>query len=146
MISDRLYNYGIVEALKLQSQISPTYFYYFLYKASMGFGEYESKGQTDLGICHGEDVLLIFHSVLRDDLPLNAEESLLSRQLIAMYSNYSKTGIPSIHGVQFEQIHSGHLNYMEIKGPTQFESKMFADKSFGNSDFFDETLNFRIEN
>ena len=59
-MSDRMYNYGISKSLQIQSKISPTYFYFYQFKSVYALGELMSGGRTDLGVAHGEDVLIIF--------------------------------------------------------------------------------------
>ena len=153
IVSDRLYNYGAIKALNLQSQISQTFFYHFQYKSLYGVGEMLSyQNAVNLGVAHGEDVLLVFKVGERKALPYSEEEQLMIKSLIDLYFNFADKNVAVYEDTELIAVTKGQLNTMEIYGPAKFENIVKAD--FANSQFWDdlgikdyngETLNIKTE-
>lgn len=50
MISDRLFNNDFIKAIKLQSEVAPTYYYHFQFKSRSGLGEGMSGSYDNIGL------------------------------------------------------------------------------------------------
>uniref|UniRef100_A0A182T512 COesterase domain-containing protein n=1 Tax=Anopheles maculatus TaxID=74869 RepID=A0A182T512_9DIPT len=96
IISNRLYFAGVTETAKLIHPYTNLYLYYDLYKAVYGVGEALSHHDEPglLGVAHGDDVLLIFPSVLRDEIPYTEEEMKVVDTFVAMYESFAKGDKP----------------------------------------------------
>ncbi|CAO1363125.1 unnamed protein product [Diamesa serratosioi] len=137
IVSDRLYNYGAIKAINLQSQISPTFFYHFQYKSLFGLGEMLSEQKAvNLGVAHGEDVLLIFKVGERKKLPYSAEELLMIGSLTELYFNFADKNVAVYQETALKEITTGQFNTMEIYATDKFEN-IFKD-DFANSEFWDD--------
>lgn len=164
MISDRLYKYGINKAIGLQAGFSQTFFYNYNFKTLFGLAEYMS-GQTEvnlgkskslketkpvlkilkiLGTAHGEDVLLMFHSIFRDDVPLSEDEVRMRISLIDMLLGFSFQDKIFFGEIEMEPISKDDIEYLNIKSLEDYEIKKFGD--YGNASFWDEILHYANEN
>ncbi|CAO1323800.1 unnamed protein product [Diamesa hyperborea] len=137
IVSDRLYNYGAIKAINLQSQISATFFYHFQYKSLYGVGEMLSyQNVTNLGVAHGEDVLLVFKVGERNELPYSEEEKLMTESLTELYFNFADKNVAVYEDTELLAVTNGQLNTMEIYGPGKFENIVKED--FANTQFWDD--------
>lgn len=91
IISNRLYFAGVTESAKLMQPHTDVYLYQDHYKSKYGVGEALSHRDEPglLGVAHGDDVLLIFPSVLRENIPFTAEEMKVVDRFVAMYEAFS---------------------------------------------------------
>lgn len=87
-----------------------------------------------LGISHGEDVLLIFKTVLRK-VSYSEEETLMIKSLIDLWYNFATKNIPSFNGFEIEMSASDNVKCLEIFSPKQFKMKSL-DESFGQVNFW----------
>uniref|UniRef100_A0A182MH74 carboxylesterase n=1 Tax=Anopheles culicifacies TaxID=139723 RepID=A0A182MH74_9DIPT len=96
IISNRLYFAGVTESAKLMHPFTDLYLYYDLYKSKYGVGEALSHHDEPglLGVTHGDDVLLIFPSILREKLPYTEEEMKVVDRFVAMYESFAKGDTP----------------------------------------------------
>ena len=142
MLSDRIYNYGISKALQLQSKIAPTHFYLYQFKAEYALGEMMSGGRTELGVAHGDDVLIIFP--LDGRSPLNADEEEMTSKLIKMYIMFANENVAQFGGVPIIRVQLKTIKYMDIKSPTQYRMNLFEEEFYGNQKFWDKVLNYQL--
>jgi len=98
IISDRLYKYGLSQAMRLQGSITPAFFYHFRFKTVYGDGEDMSQNDEGFGVAHGEDVYLLYSTEdLRGSVrPYTFDEKRMIKLLLDMYLSFSKTGKPSL--------------------------------------------------
>lgn len=99
IITDRLFVTGTQKSIKLQSKTtsSPIYMYYYKFPVIYGLEESMSKRDIDLGIAHGDDIILYYDTPIRNSLhPLNDEEKLMQTKLIDFYYNYIRFGYVNI--------------------------------------------------
>uniref|UniRef100_A0A182PB60 carboxylesterase n=1 Tax=Anopheles epiroticus TaxID=199890 RepID=A0A182PB60_9DIPT len=96
IVSNRLYFTGVTESAKLMHPFTNVYVYYDTYKSKYGVGEALSHHDEPglLGVAHGDDVLLIFPSVLRDEVPFTDEEMQVVDRFVAMYESFAKGDKP----------------------------------------------------
>ena len=87
-----------------------------------------------LGISHGEDVLLIFKTVLRK-ISYSEEEKLMIKSLIDLWYNFATKSIPSFNGFEIEMSSSDNVKCLEIFSPKQFEMKSLSE-TFGQVKFW----------
>lgn len=82
--TDRYFRHGIAVAAKYQRKLNV---YSFNFPLQYGFGGFlsNSENATDLGISHGDDLLLIYDNLLRKDKQFNDAEQKMSDLLIKMY-------------------------------------------------------------
>lgn len=96
------------------------------------------------GISHGEDVLLIFDTIIRQDVELNEAELQMASQLIDVLINFSYNDEIKFDNIQIGQINSKNPLFLNIQGPGICQVEPLTN--FGNKKFWDETINFQIEN
>lgn len=99
IITDRLYAVGIQKSVKLQSvnANTPTYFYYFKFNSVYGVeNAFVPDVDHDLGVAHGDDVLLIYEVDFRSIVPYTSEELKMQKLLIDMYFNYATNGFVTL--------------------------------------------------
>ncbi|KAL1399864.1 hypothetical protein pipiens_007889 [Culex pipiens pipiens] len=118
MISNRLYFTGVVTSAKLMQVHSPIYLYYDVYKTKYGVGELLAKSMKNYGVAHGEDVLLVFKSVLRDEIPYTEEELLVAGKFVAMYDTFARESVARFGDVDIPRMDRADLvRFLEIKHP-----------------------------
>lgn len=144
MVSDRLYKYGLSQAVRIQGSISPAYFYHFRFKTVFGDGEDMSRNDKGFGVAHGEDVYLLYSTEdLRGDIrPYTIDEKLMIEMLLDMYYTFSRTGKPSLGDYetpQFDIRQPQALKHACIDGPDSIGTAAVDD--FGEEEFW-ESLKF----
>lgn len=92
IITDYLYIVGIHKSILLQSSLMPVYAYGFDYKTTYGYGERMSNRSHVTGIAHGEDIVLIYESSMRNGHPYTMEEIQVMNLLLDMYETFASTG------------------------------------------------------
>jgi hypothetical protein len=97
-----------------------------------------------VGVSHGEDVLLIFDTIIRQGIELNDEELQMVSRLIDMLINFSHTDEIKFNGIQLSSIKNDKPLFLNIHGPRNFKVEPLTN--FGNKKFWDETINYQIEN
>ncbi|XP_039445061.1 venom carboxylesterase-6-like [Culex pipiens pallens] len=118
MISNRLYFTGVVTSAKLMQVHSPIYLYYDVYKTKYGVGELLAKSMKNYGVAHGEDVLLVFKSVLRDEIPYTEEELLVAGKFVAMYDTFARESVARFGDADIPRMDRADLvRFLEIKHP-----------------------------
>lgn len=112
MVSDRLFTYDMVTAVRLQAAAttSPVYYYYFSYRGAHSksevlanseenYGIYVYFLQTNvyimfivslLGTSHGDDTVYVLSSVV--DMLSTAEDRNMSTLLLDLWTSYADTG------------------------------------------------------
>lgn len=94
------------------------------------------QNKVNLGVAHGEDVLLIFKTGERKTLPYSEEEKLMTGSLTEMYFNFADKNVAVYNDTKLEAVTKGQMNTMEIYGPGEFENIVKDD--FANSQFWDD--------
>lgn len=89
--TDRYFRHGAAVAAQYQKKINV---FSFNFPVEHGFGEFlsNSKNATDLGVSHGDDILLIYDNLLRKDKPFTDDERKMSDKLISIYKGVSSEG------------------------------------------------------
>ncbi|XP_058055237.1 carboxylic ester hydrolase-like [Anopheles bellator] len=134
LISNRLYFVGFTETAKLMQRHTPVYLYVDHYKAKYGVGEALSH-RDDLGVAHGDDVLLIFPSVLRHLVPYTDEELEVVDRFVGMYETFAKGGKPMFGSYELPvQDSSEMITYLKLNYPTSqtIQSAGVSDETFWN--------------
>lgn len=78
--------------------------------------------------------------------PFNADETDLSFKLLEMYLKFSNNNEAQFGGVPMLPIQGKIFNYMEIESPTKYGMKVFEEDFYGNQKFWDEIINYHLEN
>uniref|UniRef100_A0A182V0X6 carboxylesterase n=1 Tax=Anopheles merus TaxID=30066 RepID=A0A182V0X6_ANOME len=120
IISNRLYFAGVTESAKLMHPFTNVYVYYDLYKSKFGVGEALSHRDEPglLGVAHGDDVLLIFPSVLREEIPFTEEEMLVVDRFVTMYEHFAKGDQPRFGAYELPlQDSTNKLVFLELNYP-----------------------------
>lgn len=139
----------------MQSEFSPTYFYYFRFATKTGIVTtmkknskyYQLATQDDfLGISHGDDVFLIYLNPgsrisTRDlnEIPYSDDEKAVSRQLINLYKNFASFNLAMYENLTIEGVQSSNVTCLEIFSPQNF-SLTLKDKEFGNQKFWNDLM------
>jgi carboxylesterase type B len=92
-ITQRFFHCPLEDTIRLQKTIAPVYSYFFDYKIQFGFGDFLSRSNVNLGISHGEDVLLLYTTPLHAyPFVYTDEEKLMSKKLLEIYATFAETG------------------------------------------------------
>ncbi|XP_055610230.1 venom carboxylesterase-6-like [Uranotaenia lowii] len=94
IISNRLYFAGVVRSAKLMQPYAPVHLYYDVYKTKFAVGEYLAKSLENYGCAHGEDVLLVFKTELRNEIPYTEEELMMASKFVDMYLKFARESVP----------------------------------------------------
>ncbi|XP_055612164.1 venom carboxylesterase-6-like [Uranotaenia lowii] len=143
IISNRLYFAGITTSAKLLKNHIPVYFYYDVYKTQYGLGEHMSYTSTDYGVAHGEDILLIFKTDMRDgNHPYSEEERLMSDRFVQLYEGFSRDRPPHFgpHALPRMEPTDDRLRFLELSYPESWVRlrAQLSDEDFWNRiDFHD---------
>ncbi|XP_058457058.1 venom carboxylesterase-6-like [Malaya genurostris] len=141
MISNRLYFAGVTRSAKLMQAHTPVYLYYGNYKCKYGLGEYLSNSTKNYGVAHGEDVLLMFKTEMRDATPYTEEELTVANLFIEMYANFARDDVPVFGEYIIPRMEDKHvLRFLEVNYPKseQKVKDQLSDEDFWNQiDFGD---------
>uniref|UniRef100_A0A182K574 carboxylesterase n=1 Tax=Anopheles christyi TaxID=43041 RepID=A0A182K574_9DIPT len=141
IISNRLYFAGVTESAKLMHPYTNVYVYYDLYKCKYGVGEALSHHDDPglLGVAHGDDVLLIFPSVLREEIPFTDEEMQVVDRFVTMYESFAKGDQPRFGSYELPlQDANDELVFLELNYP---QSKIVRAEGVSDELFWN-TLDF----
>uniref|UniRef100_A0A182JAA7 Carboxylic ester hydrolase n=1 Tax=Anopheles atroparvus TaxID=41427 RepID=A0A182JAA7_ANOAO len=99
LLSDNEYLTATVTAAELMSRYQPKvphYCYYFTFDGQYGNTKQLLNLSHLAGVCHGDDVFYMFHSALnRTSLPEEAEENLVRKRFVKMWTNFARHGNPT---------------------------------------------------
>uniref|UniRef100_A0A182QSA5 Carboxylic ester hydrolase n=1 Tax=Anopheles farauti TaxID=69004 RepID=A0A182QSA5_9DIPT len=146
ILSNRLFFAGVTKTAKLLQPHLPVYFYYFNFKALYGIGEKMSGTNENYGVAHGDDVLLVFPSSIRDNHPLTDEELRVVSNFVTLYDTFTQ-GLEPTYGSYALPVQNvtGKLRYLEVKHP-DCEICSVTKTAYGVSDeLFWDTLDFNDE-
>uniref|UniRef100_A0A182SAF5 Carboxylic ester hydrolase n=1 Tax=Anopheles maculatus TaxID=74869 RepID=A0A182SAF5_9DIPT len=142
LVSNRLFFAGVTEAAKLMQPHIPVYFYFDHYKATYGLSEALSGSDQFLGVPHGEDILLIFPSSLRDGYPYTMQELDMVAKFSDLYESFARGHQPRFGNLVLPpQDDPERLTYLQINYPnsTIVTSDFLSDEPFWNILNFNET-------
>ncbi|XP_063697484.1 venom carboxylesterase-6-like [Culicoides brevitarsis] len=124
ILTDSLFLAGIHESIEQFSPLMPTYIYGFDFKTEYGFGEFLSGRNKVKGIAHGEDMVLIYDTSLRSNIPFTLEEQLVMGHLLDIYESFAYTSIPKIGGKNLEPTPSlkKSITFTHIRGPNNYST------------------------
>ncbi|XP_050094035.1 uncharacterized protein LOC126576773 [Anopheles aquasalis] len=136
LISNRLYFTGVTESVKLMQPQIPVYLYFDHYKAKYGVGEalaHRDDAAELLGVAHGDDVLLVFPSILRHLVPFTVEELEVADRFVEMYEAFSKGAKPKFGDYELPVQESPDvISYLKLGYPKSEikRSKDLSDEAF----------------
>lgn len=130
--------------------------YFFNYKSLSGLGEFMANTTDNfskttntyffvsqiytliinLGISHGEDVLLIFTSDIRNQ-PYSKEEEIMIKNLIGVYYSFATEKVPSFNGFTIEKSTAEKRSYLKIVSDKNIKM-IELDNEFGQVNFWVE--------
>ncbi|XP_053666857.1 venom carboxylesterase-6-like [Anopheles marshallii] len=142
LVSNRLFFAGVTEAAKLMQPHIPVYFYYDHYKTTYGLSEALSGSKQFLGVPHGEDILLIFPSSLRDGNPYTMEELSMVTKFCDLYETFAYGHQPRFGKLLLPaQADPTRLTYLLINSPvsTIVSDDFLSDEPFWNILNFNES-------
>uniref|UniRef100_A0A182R2N0 Carboxylic ester hydrolase n=1 Tax=Anopheles funestus TaxID=62324 RepID=A0A182R2N0_ANOFN len=118
LVSNRLFFAGVTEAAKLMQPHIPVYFYYDQYKTTYGLSEALSGSNQFLGVPHGEDILLILPSSLRENNPYTMQELSMVTKFCDLYESFAHGYQPRFGNLVLpaQQDHT-RLTYLSINYP-----------------------------
>lgn len=91
MVTERFFTTDHQRGLKLHAKHStaPSYFYQFDFGAEFGFENFFPNITDDLGVAHGDDVLLIYSNPFRQGpSKLNFNEIIVQQKLLDLYESF----------------------------------------------------------
>ncbi|XP_055631341.1 carboxylic ester hydrolase-like [Toxorhynchites rutilus septentrionalis] len=139
IISNRLYFAGVVKSAKLMQAYIPVHFYYGMYKTKFAVGEYLAKSMENFGVAHGEDVLLVFKTELRDEIPYTEEELLVGAKFVEMYEKFARESVAKFGEYEIPRMEGKDaLRFLEINYPA---SELRTARQLSDEDFWNQ-LNF----
>ncbi|XP_055613339.1 venom carboxylesterase-6-like [Uranotaenia lowii] len=133
LLSNRLYIAGVIRSARLMQVHTPVYLYYNFYKIVYGIGEDMANGPQNFGASHGEDIVLLFNSEIRQDVPYNREELTMAGRFVEMYDNFARHNVARFADHEIPRMTKKNvLQYLEINYPNcvQRESEQLSDENF----------------
>lgn len=91
MITERYFSTDHQRVLKLNAQHvkAPSYFYQYEFSAEYGIENLMPNITKDLGVTHGDDILLIYSTPFRDGIrKLNSNEIIMQQKLLDLYESF----------------------------------------------------------
>ncbi|XP_019535055.3 venom carboxylesterase-6 [Aedes albopictus] len=143
IISNRLYFAGVIRSAQLMQSHAPVYLYYDAYKTKFAIGEYLSNSTKNYGVAHGEDVLLLFNTEWREDIPFTKEELLMSKRFVEMYEDFARTGVPKFGDIEIPQMDKVDMvRFLEVNYPKSEVklSRQLSDENFWNQIDFNDGM------
>lgn len=122
---------------------APVYLYYDAYKTKFAIGEYLSNSTKNYGVAHGEDVLLLFNTEWREDIPFTKEELLMSKRFVEMYEDFARTGVPKFGDIEIPQMDKVDMvRFLEVNYPKSEVklSRQLSDEKFWNQIDFNDGM------
>lgn len=99
--------------------------------------EKSSQFKQNLGVSHGDDVFLIYDNPdSRSYIPYSEGEKIVSKNLIGIYSSFSKQNVPFYGNLSISAVKPNKINGLEIYS----DRKVFMavkDEKFGQTKFWD---------
>jgi len=120
----------ILRAAKLHAALSPTpvYLYQFSFDGELGFMKRIIGACRFPGVCHADELgYLIFSPHLDVELEGTPEETVRS-QLVRMWTNFAKTGNPSLPGVKWEPMTESNPSYLNIDTEFTMQQHLMKDR------------------
>ncbi|XP_049825157.1 juvenile hormone esterase [Aethina tumida] len=87
-ISDDQFNRPITETVRLQSMLTPVYFYVFSYQGVLG----TTSNRTMPGVGHAEELRYLFKG---NETNINASDQRTIQRMTTMWTNFAKFGTPT---------------------------------------------------
>lgn len=137
MISDRIFVVDIERTARLHSAVNsaPVYFHEFGYRGEHSFGDIVSNAKTNLGVCHGDDVIFVIPFVRGQNPPITQQDKDMTEKLLDFWTTFAKTGVPSFGGVQWKPVNPEKTHYLRIDNP--YEAYMSESDDLGNRKLWD---------
>lgn len=86
-----MFHYGFDKSIRTQGKFNPIYAYQYNFKLSHSLAEvYAGQTSDQIGVGHGDDVLLIY-SVNPIEHSLTDDEKVMQSNLLDMYENFIST-------------------------------------------------------
>uniref|UniRef100_A0A348G5Z4 Carboxylic ester hydrolase n=1 Tax=Odontomachus monticola TaxID=613454 RepID=A0A348G5Z4_ODOMO len=99
MYSDAWFTHAAYTAVQdyLDTQSSPTYFYYFAYRGSASFSSIFGDNTKDYGVSHGDDLQYLFPvgEQLFQDTPLSKDDHRMIDVMTSLWFNFASSGNPT---------------------------------------------------
>ena len=97
------------EVADIHSRVAPVYMYEFAHKSNVSIGEAEWQG-----VVHADNIPFDFGVPFLPLLPYSAADRSVSLFIMTMYTNFAKSGDPSVSGVTWERFNSSHRAYLRV--------------------------------
>ncbi|XP_055531052.1 carboxylic ester hydrolase-like [Wyeomyia smithii] len=148
IISNRFYFAGIVASVKLMQPHIPVYLYYDTYKTKHALGEVLGKTTKNYGCAHGEDVTLIFKTILRDEIPYTKEELMVADRFVRMYEQWARESVAKFGNYDIPLSNEQEMvRFLEVNYPKSELRwrKQLSDEEFWNQIDFDDGIPVSVQ-
>lgn len=128
--SDMWFVTDVHRTAKLQAARSsaPLFFYQFSFDGELGFMKRIIGACRFPGVCHADELgYLIFSPHLDVELDGTPEEKVRS-QLVRMWTNFAKTGNPSLSDVKWEPMTESNPSYLDIGTEFTMQQHLMKDR------------------
>ncbi|XP_065087801.1 venom carboxylesterase-6-like [Ochlerotatus camptorhynchus] len=143
IISNRLYFAGVVRSTQLMQVHTPIYLYYDVYKTKYAIGEYLSNSTKNYGVAHGEDVLLLFNTEWREQVPYTKEELLVASRFVKMYEQFARDSVATFGSYDIPRMDKKDMvRFLEVNYPKCEPklSRQLSDENFWNQIDFNDGM------
>ncbi|XP_053682970.1 venom carboxylesterase-6-like [Sabethes cyaneus] len=143
IISNRLYFAGVVMSAKLMQPYIPVHLYYDKYKSKYALGEHLGNTMKNYGVAHGEDVTLIFKTMLRDEIPYTKQELKVANLFVRMYEQWALESVAKFGDYEIPHLNNEEmLRFLEVNYPKSElrYRKQLSDEDFWNQIDFNEGM------
>lgn len=126
----------------------PVYFYFEKYKAKYALGECFGHTTKNYGAAHGEEVTLIFKTMLRDEVPYTKEELKVANLFVRMYEQWARESVAKFGNYEIPLSNDEEmLRYLELNYPKSELRwrKQMSDEEFWNQIDFNEGIPINVQ-
>ncbi|KAJ8669923.1 hypothetical protein QAD02_001182 [Eretmocerus hayati] len=142
LLTDQRFFIGIETGVRLQAvaSLNPVYMYYYSYRATTSMSDDLSGTRNNYGVCHGDDVNLVFDSTISAESQKTVKDHQMTNFMLDMWTSMAYFGAPRL-GVNWRPVDASdsELKYLHIAGPGNVSmsgSTDFGRKSFWKKFFF----------
>lgn len=141
VVSDRLFVADIVKSAILHSAAvkSPIYSYYYNYRATTSLSDLTSASTDDIGVCHGDDTMLILkmpYPFPKYELTSESDKK-MSKLIIDLTISFMKNGSPNVTNTWTPLSKNPTDPFKTLKINNFEDLELISIKNAGQAEFWD---------
>ena len=141
LIGDYLYFAPSHEVADIHSRDAPVYMYEFAHRSKFSwFAEW-------MGVVHGSNAFYDFGSPLMPSSPFQHDEAdkNVSLFIMAMYTNFARSGDPTVSGVACERYNSSHRAYLRVDANPKIKTSFHPRRMSFWNDYYPKLTQLKFD-